>query len=181
MDPAQFPVDMMSTACFLLLMMLKTNRILVDFSKGFVEEEAAQDRLLPSSFDDNKAWNMEIHTQAALHDFRLWSSHLLLDEDLGYWVKPRSTTWFSQFLLHEYDDRRWIEMFRFSKSGVFRLAALLAPAIRKKDTKYCLAVPVAVRLACTLFKLSHGSSFLIVSELFAVGRSTVSIILRQVI
>lgn len=72
-------------------------------------------------------------------------------------------------------------MFRFTKRSVFRLASLLAPAICKKDMKYRLAVPVPVRLACVLFKLSHGVNFLICSEMFAVGRSIVSVMLRQVV
>jgi hypothetical protein len=44
-----------------------------------------------------------------------------------------------------------------------------------------MAVPVLVRVACTLFKLIHGASLFICSEMFAVGRSTVSLILREVV
>lgn len=58
---------------------------------------------------------------------------------------------------------------------------MLAPLVRKQDTKYRLVIPVSVRVACSLFKLSHGVSLLICSELFAVGRSTVSIMLRGVV
>jgi len=64
---------------------------------------------------------------------------------------------------------------------MLRLAKMLAPAIRKKDTKYKLAILVPIRLACTLFKLSHTASFLICSKMFVVGRSTVSMMLRDVV
>lgn len=40
---------------------------------------------------------------------------------------------------------------------------------------------MTVRIACALFKLSHGASLLICSELFAVGRSTVCTFLHQVV
>lgn len=120
-------------------------------------------------------------TRAALYTFRLSNVTSLLGDDLGYWVKPRSTAWFSRFLLDQYDDDRWITMFRMTKPAVFHLAALLKPRVQKKDTKYRLSIPVLVRLACTLFKLTHGASLFICSEMFAIGRSTVSLVLRDVV
>ena len=117
----------------------------------------------------------------AVENFHLCTSFNLFSDDLGYWVKPRSTTWFSRFLLSEYDDRRWIQMFRMTKHAVFALADLLAPHVQKKDTKYRLAILVVVRVACCLFKLTHGASLFICSELFAVGKSTVSSMLRDVV
>ena len=36
---------------------------------------------------------------AGLHNYRLCTMFQMFDEDLGYWVRPRSTTWFSRFLL----------------------------------------------------------------------------------
>jgi hypothetical protein len=43
---------------------------------------------------------------SVLHDFRLAHARTVLDNELGFWVLPRSTAWFSQFLLHEYSDDR---------------------------------------------------------------------------
>ena len=48
---------------------------------------------------------------STLHHFRLCVAFNFLDEDLGFWVNPRSMTWFSHFLLDWYDDQRWIQMF----------------------------------------------------------------------
>ena len=53
--------------------------------------------------------------------------------------------------------------------------------MRRKDTKYHVAIPVVIRLGCTLFKLTHGASLLICSEMFAIGKSTVCSILRDVV
>lgn len=92
MDPAQFPVDMMTSACFMLLMLLNSNRALVEFAPGVDEDEVMRDGLLPASVDDTNAVAVDICTQAALHHFRLLNSHFFLDEDLGYWMKPHSTT-----------------------------------------------------------------------------------------
>ena len=89
--------------------------------------------------------------------------------------------WFTKFLLEEYDDDRWINLFRMTKRSVFHLANILAPSISKKNTRYRLAVPVLVRVACTLFKLSHGASLLLCSEVFVVGCNTMSMILRDVV
>jgi hypothetical protein len=57
-------------------------------------------------------------------------------------VKPRSTTWFSHFLLEQYDDQGWVQMFRMTKPAVSILADLLRPHIKKQDTKYRLVVLV---------------------------------------
>lgn len=38
-----------------------------------------------------------------------------------------------------------------------------------------------IRLACTLFKLCQGSNLLLCSKLFAIGHSSVSVILREVV
>ena len=116
-----------------------------------------------------------------LESLNIYAPSHLLDDDLGYWVRPRSTTWFSRFLLCEYDDTRWIQMFRMNKAAVFALAELLAPQVQKADTKFRVAIPVLIRVACTLFKLTHGSSLFICSELFAIGKSTVSSVLRDVV
>ena len=56
-----------------------------------------------------------------------------------------------------------------------------AYSTEKKNTKYRLAIPVMVLLACTLFKLSHDASLFICSKIFAIGRSTISLVLREVV
>ena len=111
---------------------------------------------------------------AALHCFQLCSNLIYNDPDLGFWVKPRSTTWFSRFVLEEYDDERWTSLFRMTKASVLHLSTQLRPHIHRQNTRYRHAIPVIVRVACTLFKLAQGSSMILCSELFAIGISTVS-------
>jgi hypothetical protein len=120
-------------------------------------------------------------TLNTLNNYRLCTAFMFFEEDLGFWVKPRSTTWFSRFLLEQYDNNRWVQMFCMTKPAVFALAGLLRPHVERADTKYRLVVSVLVCVACTLFKLLHGANFTICSEIFAIGRSTVSKVLREVV
>jgi hypothetical protein len=96
-------------------------------------------------------------------------------------VKPLNTTWFSQFLLSEYSEERWIQMFRMTKPTVFALSDLLKPNLQKQNTKYRLAIPILVRVAVTLFKLTHGASLFVCSEMFVVGKSICYAILRETV
>jgi hypothetical protein len=72
-------------------------------------------------------------------------------------------------------------MFRTSKKSVFALVELLKPHVHRDDTKYRIAIPVLIRVAITLFKLTHAASLIICSKMFAVGKSTMSLILRDVV
>ena len=80
--------------------------------------------------------NMETIVLSVLHDFRMSNASTLLGAEVGYWVLPRSSAWFSQFLIHEYDDRRWVENFRMTKDSVFRMADILSLFVQKQDTSF---------------------------------------------
>ena len=118
---------------------------------------------------------------AALYDYRISTGLLCFDDELRYWVKPRCTLWFSQFLMSLYDDSRWIEFFQIDKGMVAGMCYRLRGAVEKQNTKYRLAVPVEVRVCCCLYKLAQGANFLACSEKFAIGRSTVSLVIREVV
>jgi hypothetical protein len=53
--------------------------------------------------------------------------------------------------------------------------------IQKRDTHYRLAVPVEVRVCATLYKLAQGVNILSCNEKFAIGKSTVSVVIREVV
>jgi hypothetical protein len=94
-------------------------------------------------------------------------------------MKPRSTTWFCKFLIEQYDDDQWLENFRMTKASVFSLANLLWPLIEKKDTNYRSVVPVVVLVVASFFKLTQSCSLQICMEMFAIGKSTMCVILRD--
>jgi hypothetical protein len=124
---------------------------------------------------------LNLAAASSLHYYRLLNSHILYSEDFGFWVKPRSMAWFTRFVMDQFDDDRWVQHFRMTKGAVMTLSEMLAPHIRWQNTKYRLAIPVIVRICCTLFKLAQGASLTICSELFAVGTSIVSTILYDTV
>lgn len=142
---------------------------------GFEELSVITNSLMGPAYDASALFS------ASLSNFRLCTMATVFDEDVSFWVHPRSTTWFSRFLLEQYDDERWVQMFRMSKRAVVALADLLRPHVERQNTKYRIAIPVLIRVACSLFKLTHGASLIVCSEMFAVGKSTVSIMLRDVV
>ena len=65
--------------------------------------------------------------------------------------------------MEEYADERWVCLFRMTEKVVFALVDMLRSQIEWQDTKYHLTLPVVVRVAYTLFKLTHGASLLVCS------------------
>lgn len=181
MDGVTNPMGSVAWTTWLVLMLLKVQQGL-EIPLMVATEEDDQDELsaIVHRLQDSEP-DASSMLRATLHNYRFCTAFMFLEEDLGFWVKPRSTTWFSRFLLEQYDNTLWISMFRMTKASVFALAGLLKPHVEKSDTNYRVAVPVLVRVACTLFKLSHGANLTICSEMFAIGTSTVSKVLREVV
>jgi hypothetical protein len=80
------------------------------------------------------------------------------NDELYYWVKPLSITWFNEFLVHEYDDKRWIEQFCMSKANIADMRNKLKRLIEKHNTKYRVTVPVEIRVCCEIYKLAQGAN-----------------------
>jgi hypothetical protein len=55
----------------------------------------------------------------ALQEYRILFGLSVLFDDLGDWVNPKSTTWFSRFLLTKFHENRWVENFRMTKATLF--------------------------------------------------------------
>jgi hypothetical protein len=118
---------------------------------------------------------------ATLFDYRLSAGLICFDDELRYWVKRRSITWFSQFLRSLYEDSHKIEFFRMDKATVANMYYRLQDYIQKRDTHYRLVVPVEVRVCTALYKLAQGENILSCSENFAIGKSTVNVVIREVV
>ena len=84
--------------------------------------------------------HMNYIISSVLHNFRVTNAGTLLDEDLGFWVKPRSKVWFSIFVMTVYDDERWVANFRLTKDALFGLSDILMPHIIKRNTKFKEAI-----------------------------------------
>ncbi len=78
--------------------------------------------LFPTQTPKDKATFQTMLNSLMLHQYILTSTFdLLFEKDLGNWVKTRSTTCYSQFLMSQYNDPRWIEHFKVRKDFFFNL------------------------------------------------------------
>ena len=75
----------------------------------------------------------------ALYDFHLMTGLLCFVDELRFWAKPRSSLWFSDFLMSMYDDSRWIECFQMGKVSVAEICYRLRDSIEKMNTSFMLS------------------------------------------
>jgi hypothetical protein len=118
---------------------------------------------------------------AVLHQLRSLLSMTYADDGDRWWVKTRSITWFEQLALTEYDDHKWIELFRMSKATLLRISEHIHPLIGKQDTNFRGCVPTRTRVAAALFKIAHNAHHVVVTELFGLGRAIVGTVIREVV
>ncbi len=116
--------------------------------------------LFPNQIPKDKVTLQTMLNSLMLHQYKLISTFdLLFEKDLGDRVKARSTTWYSQFLMSQYSDPRWIEHFKVSKEFVFQLTMKLKHLMEKKDMHYMCVVHARICVTCSLYKLAHGAYF----------------------
>lgn len=96
-------------------------------------------------------------------------------------MKVRSTTWYSQFLIIQHNDSRWIECFRINREFVFQLIEKLAHFIEEKDTHYKCVMLVGIQIACALYKLAHEVEYFHWSEMFTISKSTIHMVLKKIV
>ena len=81
--------------------------------------------------------------------------------------------------MHEYEEWRWLENFRMMKQCMLHIARILWPHLQKYNTLYCKVVPIVVKVACALFKLTQGVSFFLCFEMFSHGKSIVCMAIQD--
>jgi hypothetical protein len=100
------PAEVMALSLAVLLLLLNSHEVLhvkdstdnIDDADGSEEDFTGEDRYLLEEADCSAA--------VALHHVRMLSFFTIAGEDLGFWVRPRSTTWFSRFVVSEFEDDR---------------------------------------------------------------------------
>jgi hypothetical protein len=101
-------VEILSFSSALLLLLLNVHTSLGQLGGGETHEDPGSS---PDSFTplgEGSVLDSDRIAAAAMYNFRLCTMFNLLDDDLGFWVKSRSTTWFCRFLLSQYGKERWI-------------------------------------------------------------------------
>ena len=101
-------------------------------------------------------------------------------EDARWYVKPRSTCWFEEYLFNIYTPDMFYDILRMRRRTFDRLVHDLRPFIQGQQTHWRQPIGVEKKVVVTLFKLMHGVSIPLVADKAALGKSTVSEILRQV-
>ena len=101
-------------------------------------------------------------------------------EDARWYVKPRSTCWFEEYLFNIYTSDMFYDILRMKKRTFDRLVNDLRPFIQGQSTHWRQPIEVEKKVVVTLFKLMHGASIPLVADKAALGKSTVGEILRQI-
>ena len=109
----------------------------------------------------------------------------LLAFDIGiqaakWYVKPRSTCWFEEYLFKIYTPDMFYDILRMRRATFERLVHDLRPFIQGQPTHWRQPIGVEKKVVVTLFKLMHGVCIPLVADKAALGKSTVHGILRQV-
>ena len=101
-------------------------------------------------------------------------------EDARWYVKPRSTCWFEEYLFNIYTPDMFYDILRMRRRTFDRLVHDLRPFLQGQHTHWRAPIGVEKKVVVTLFKLMHGVSIPLVADKAALGKSTVGEILRQV-
>lgn len=102
------------------------------------------------------------------------------NEDAKWYVKPRSTCWFDEYLFKIYTPDMFDDILRMKRRTFDKLVEDLRPFIQGQQTHWRHPIGVEKKVVVTLFKLMHGVSIPLVADKAALGKSTVHGILRQV-
>jgi len=55
-----------------------------------------------------------------------------MSKEVGDWIKAMNTTWYSNFLMAQHDNKRWVEHFCITKNIILPLMKKLITLIGKK-------------------------------------------------
>ena len=142
--------------------------------------EGSEHRMPPNHTDD--LHDPEDNAMKHLHvrqifDLIAWHIGVL---DAKWYVKPRSTCWFNEYLFNIYTPEMFYDILRMRRRTFDRLVNDLRPFIQGQNTHWRQPIGVEKKVVVTLFKLMHGVSIPLVADKAALGKSTVHEILRQV-
>ena len=121
----------------------------------------------------------ELEHPHAKQVFDLLAWHIDL-QNARWYVKPRSTCWFEEYLFNIYTPDMFYDILRMRRRTFDRLVNDLRPFLQGQHTHWRAPIGVEKKVVVTLFKLMHGVSIPLVADKAALGKSTVGQILRQV-
>jgi hypothetical protein len=81
--------------------------------------------------------------------------------------------------MNQYNDPRWVKHFKVTKELVFQLTMKMKHLIEKQNTHYKCAILIGIQIACSFYKLVHGTKYFQCNELFAINKSTIHLVLQE--
>ncbi len=116
---------------------------------------------------------------AKIHELQiafLWI-YSLLNWVIGW--SPKAQFDFSRFLLTQFKKDKSIKNFYMNKDTLFRFVDHLKYVLQKQNTKYCKVVLIEIHVCCVVYIIAQGANFLACNELFAIRKSTISLVLHK--
>uniref|UniRef100_K7G002 DDE Tnp4 domain-containing protein n=1 Tax=Pelodiscus sinensis TaxID=13735 RepID=K7G002_PELSI len=84
-------------------------------------------------------------------------------------------------VLGQWDDQQWLRNFHMQKRTFMELCAWLTPALQRDTTRLRAPNPIKKRVSIAVWKLATTDSYRSVAHQFGVGRSTVGIVMMEVV
>ena len=95
------------------------------------------------------------------------------------WQFQRYGGFLEHTLMGSFSEEDFRKRMRVDTSTFHYLCTLLGPILKKKDTHFRESISVERKIAITLSRLATGNSLQMIGDLFGVGLSTTSIIVRE--
>ncbi|CAM4589218.1 unnamed protein product [Caretta caretta] len=95
-------------------------------------------------------------------------------------AQETSTDWWDRIVLRVWDDSQWLRNFRMRKGTFMELCDLLAPALKRMNTKMRAALTTEKQVAIALWKLAMPDNYWSAGNQFGAGKSTVGAAVMQV-
>ena len=95
------------------------------------------------------------------------------------WAFPRSSNWWEDIVLNNFNQHDWIQNFRMSKQSFQYLCDQLRGVLEKQATRLRKPLAVEQRVAITLWILATTAEYRTVAHLFGVARCTVCVVVHE--
>jgi hypothetical protein len=125
--------------------------------------------------DDSDEETLAHPHEKQLIDLVAWHIEAL---DAKWYVKPRFTCWFEEYLFNIYTPNMFYDILRMRRRTFDRIVQDLWPFVQGQHTHWRQPIGVEKKVVVTLFKLMHGVSIPLVADKATLGKSTVHGILR---
>ena len=159
----------------------------LDAAKAQLAHRRKKKKLIEADEDGRSSFSSHINNifdnaleyphEKQILDLVAWHARTL---NTKWYVKPRSTCWFEEYLFNIYTPDMFYDILRMRRRTFDRLVQDLRPHIQGQHTHWRQPIGVEKKVVVTLFKLMHGVSIPLVADKAALGKSTVHGILRQV-